>query len=116
MLSIKALHHGTIKQIKLLIKEIERIIKPRGLLMLEVPRKKEKKKTDLAQYKEIEPNTVIPLQGPEAGVPHHIFDKEEICKLLSNFEILSLHATGEDNIQTPSPHWTLIARFMKKGV
>jgi SAM-dependent methyltransferase len=110
VISIKALHHARVFKIKRLIKEIERVMKPGGILMIEVPRKK---KRHSRKYKKIEPRTFVPLEGPEAGVPHFIFDKKELKKFFANFEILDIYIT-RDEIQTPSPHYTMFAKF--KGV
>lgn len=111
VISIKVLHHGTVSQIKGLIKEIERIMKPGGALMIEVPRKK--KRHSSKKYNKIEAGTYVPLKGPEAGVPHHIFDERDLRTMFSHFEVLDIHHTGEDKIQTPSPHYTMFARLKK---
>jgi ubiquinone/menaquinone biosynthesis C-methylase UbiE len=107
VIPIKALHHARVFKIKRLIKEIERVMKPGGILMIEVPRKK--KRHD-RKYKKIEPRTYVPLEGPEAGVPHFIFDKKELKKFFANFEILDIYIT-RDEIQTPSPHYIMFAKF-----
>jgi hypothetical protein len=80
--------------------------------MIEVPRKK--KRHSSKKYKKIEPGTYIPLEGPEGGVPHHIFDEAELRTFFSHFEILDIHHTGEDKIQTPSPHYTMFAKLKKR--
>jgi ubiquinone/menaquinone biosynthesis C-methylase UbiE len=108
VISIKALHHARVFKIKKLIKEIERVMKPGGILMIEVPRKK--KRHSSKKYKKIEPGTYVRLKGPEAGVPHYIFDKKELKKFFANFEILDIYIT-RDKIQSPSPHYTMFAKF-----
>jgi len=112
VISINALHHARVFKIKKLIKEIERVMKAGGILMIEVPRKK--KRHSNKKYKKIEPGTYTPLKGPEEEVPHHIFDEAELKNFFSHFEILDIHHTGEDKIRTPSPHYTMFAKF--KGV
>jgi len=112
VISIKVLHHAKVAQIKQLIKEIERIMRSSGILMVEVPRKK--KRHSSKKYKKIEAGTYAPLKGPEAGVPHHIFDEDELRTLFSHFEVLDIHHTGEDKIQTPSPHYTMFAKLKRK--
>jgi hypothetical protein len=82
-------------------------MKPGGILMIEVPRKK---KRHNRKYKKIEPKTYVPLKGPEAGVPHYIFDKKELKKFFAYFEILDIYIT-RDKIQTLSPHYTMFAKF-----
>jgi len=80
--------------------------------MVEVPRKK--KRHSSKRYKKIEAGTYAPLKGPEAGVPHHIFDEDELRALFWHFEVLDIHHTGEDEIQTPSPHYTMFAKLKRK--
>jgi len=109
VISIKVLHHARVFKIKRLIKEIERVMKPGGILMVEVPRQE---KGYVREGKEIEPGTIVKSTGSEKGVPHHIFtDEEELKEFFSNFEILDIRKTGEDKIQTPSPHYTMFAKL-----
>jgi len=112
VISIKVLHHGRILRIKKLVEEIERVMCPGGILMVEVP-KKEKDYTR-KKSREIEPGTYISLKGPEKGVSHHIFaSKKELKTFFANFEVLDIHCTGKDKIQTPSPHYTMFAKLRK---
>jgi len=49
------------------------------------------KSSEYGKGTEIEPNTVIPNSGPEAGVPHHFTDKEEVIRLMSAFKKIDLY-------------------------
>lgn len=112
VISIKVLHHGKILRIKKLIEEIERVMRSGGILMVEVP--KEEKGYVRENSREIEPGTYVSLKGPEKGVPHHIFASEKKLKtFFANFEVLDIHCTGKDKIQTPSPHYTMFAKLRK---
>lgn len=88
ILCISALHHGKIKNIKKAIKEIKRILKPKGLLFLTVPKEKPKFKT-----KEIEPRTYLLFEGLEKGVLHYIYNKELLKK---DFKDLKIHKIWQD--------------------
>ena len=80
--------------------------------MIEVPRKK--KRYSSKEYNKIELGTYAPLKGPEAGVPHHIFGEKELRTLFSHFEVLDIHYTGEDKIQTSSSYYTMFAKLKEK--
>ena len=44
---------------------------------------------------EIEPNTIVLVEGPEKGLPHHIFSMEEYETLFKAFNIIELSLRGE---------------------
>ena len=81
VISIKAMHHALLADIKRLVREIERVMKPKGILMIEVPKKNPDRYP--GPHKEVEPGTLVFTKGPEEGVPHHIFCSEEELKNLS---------------------------------
>jgi hypothetical protein len=45
----------------------------------------------------------VPSDGPEKGLPHHYFKKDEVPELFPDFRILDLH-TDEIN------HFSLVAQ------
>jgi len=85
---IRSLNHGTIDDIGKLIKEMERVLKPRGLVYITVRKKVAKKKR--LPFKEIAPRTYIPLEGKEKGIVHYLFNKSILRKEFHNFEIHKL--------------------------
>lgn len=93
-ISLRTINHGTINQIKMLIEEIKRIIRPGGYIFittLMIPgRKKRLGLTTLnsLSVKMIEPRTFIPLEGKETGVIHYIFNKEILLRVFSDFQII----------------------------
>jgi len=73
IVSTKTVHHGKIENIRKLIKEMERILKPHGLIFITVTKRKSKKeipKEKLWKIKFIAPRTYIPLTGDERGLIH----------------------------------------------
>lgn len=109
VISIKAMHHATVADIKKLIHELERTMRPGGILMIEVP-KTDQKQQAKGPHKEIEPGTLVFSEGAEKGVPHHTFkDKEELETLFHNFEILDIYIM--DQTKASSPHFIMFARF-----
>lgn len=104
IISTQTINHGKIEDIRKLIKEIERILKPKGLIFITARRRKlrnwkigsikreifrdtgdrKRLKTD---YKVIGPRTYVPTGGGEKGLIHYIFNKEVLEKEFKNFKI-----------------------------
>lgn len=109
VISTKAMHHGTVAQIKKLVKELERIMKPGAILMVEVPKKKKDYERFKGEFKEIESGTLVPISGPEKDVPHHIFSsRKELIDLFSNFKALGIVLSGNANRKN---HYTLFGKL-----
>ncbi|MAF99031.1 MAG: hypothetical protein CMH61_00310 [Nanoarchaeota archaeon] len=89
VLSVQVIHHARLKDIVFCIKEIERVLKPNGVVFVTVT--KNKMKGRATKVKIIEPRTYVMLDGPEKGVPHFIYTKTLVRKYFSNFKILSLY-------------------------
>jgi len=70
-----------------LVNEMARILKPGGLLFVTVPQLQNQG----TQFQQIEPGTSVPLDGREAGLPHHYFTPEELRDLFKPFLIMDLH-------------------------
>lgn len=85
---IRALHHGTIDEIREAIDEIERVLKPRGLVYASVRKRISKEMRLLHKY--IAPRTYIPLEGKERGLTHYLFNKELFRREFKNFKIHEL--------------------------
>jgi ubiquinone/menaquinone biosynthesis C-methylase UbiE len=93
IISIAALHHGKIGEIRKLIKEMKRILKPGGLIFVTLHKKLPKKKIPkerLFGIKYIAPRTYVILGGPEKGGIHYNFNKKIIKKEFRDFEFLKL--------------------------
>jgi ubiquinone/menaquinone biosynthesis C-methylase UbiE len=78
------IHHGRIENIRKAIKEIERVLKPGGLIFITVPK----------QHKEISKQianrTYVPIAGWEKGVTHYLFNKNLLRKEFKNFKIYKI--------------------------
>lgn len=93
VISTQTLHHGRIGDIRKLIKEISRILKPKGLFFATVTRKRAKKeipKEMLWRIKMIAPRTFFSLDGDEKGLIHYWFNKEILRKEFKNFKIFGI--------------------------
>ncbi len=91
IVSIGTIHHGTKDQIKNLINKIYESIVNNGKIFITMPDFKSGKKWNtFKDHKEITKGTFIPLSGPEKGLPHSFYKKEEVQKLFSKFRDLHL--------------------------
>ncbi|MFX0141366.1 MAG: class I SAM-dependent methyltransferase [Candidatus Hodarchaeota archaeon] len=90
VICIRAIHHNLITKIRIAINEIERVLKPNGLIFITMPKKRAKKEIPKERQfgiKYIAPRTYIILGGEEKDVPHYSFNKKILYKEFKNFEI-----------------------------
>lgn len=87
LISIFVIYHATLDNMRKAIAEIHRVLRSGGLAFLTFPSKRSYR---YGQGEEIEKDTFIPNVGPDAGIPHHFSDKEEIELLLGDFKILEI--------------------------
>jgi len=89
VISIQVIHHNYIEKIRYCISEIERVLKPNGIIFITVPVKKNKRRAK--ESKLVKPRTYIPLDGDEKGLPHYLYNRELMKKDFKNFRILDMH-------------------------
>jgi len=91
--STQVIHHARIADIRRTIGEILRVLRTGGLTFITVSARVDKG----IRHQSIEAGTYIPLSGSEKGLPHHIFNEEEIRVEFKQFQIedLSLRAGGK---------------------
>jgi SAM-dependent methyltransferase len=87
LISVQVIHHGTLAAIRALIAEITRVLKPGGSLFVSVSGRRDQG----TKFEEIEPGTLVPLDGKEAGLPHHYFTPEELRAEFGGYEVLDVH-------------------------
>jgi SAM-dependent methyltransferase len=87
VISVQAIHHARLRQIEALTHEIGRVLRPGGLLFVTVPQLRNQGTTD----REIEPDTFIPTDGREKGLPHHYFTPETLSALFKDYLITDIH-------------------------
>lgn len=93
IVSVQVIHHADVATIKKIIAEMGRVLAQGGFLFITVP----KLKNQATKYEEIEPNTFVPLDGWEKGLPHHYFTPEELQVFLSQFDIIDVHLDSADH-------------------
>ena len=93
VISIQAIHHATLAEIRKVVKEIARVLRKDGVVYVTVP----KLSNQAEAFREIEPGTFMPLDGLEKGLPHHYFTPEELRELFKDFEISGIHLDSRDH-------------------
>jgi SAM-dependent methyltransferase len=81
VISVQVIHHGTIAAIRGIVAEMTRVLKVGGLVFVTVP----SLRNQATAFEEIEPGTLVPLDGKEAGLPHHYFTPDELQRLFGDF-------------------------------
>jgi len=117
LISTQTLHHNKIENIRKLIKEIERILKPHGLLFVTVAKHMTNKQIKesfkpgekLWKMKKIANRTIMPLEGDEKGLIHYFFDEKLLRKEFKNFKIHGIWT------ESSSKHLCLLAE-LKTGL
>ena len=93
ILSVQVIHHADTAAIKRIVREMERVTRPGGLIFVTVPKLRNQGKS----FKQTEPNTFVPLDGPEAGLPHHYFTPDELKEFFASFEVIDIHLDEVDH-------------------
>ena len=91
VISTNVIHHALLNTVLGTAREIERVVRSSGMILLTVPARKEVALSDSPASNEIEPNTFIPTDGPEKGLPHHLFTPEEFREIFPNFDVVELY-------------------------
>jgi len=112
IVAVQAISHGRIENIRKLIKEMERILKPNGLIFITFTQRSKVKNwrvgsihrerfigdDGVSMFEErrrvLGPRTQVPIEGTEKGLIHYIFDKDAIKKEFKDFKI---HRLGLDS-------------------
>ena len=89
VISTQVIHHNLMKDIRITIKEMERVLKPTGLLFVTFPvfHPGPVDEEDDWELVEVEEGTYIPNKGWESGMPHHYFTLDEIPVEFAAFDI-----------------------------
>lgn len=119
VISTHTIHHAKIKNIRKSVKEIERILRPKGLIFITVRKRKFKKfwpKYTIIEkygkqktgYKVIGSRMYAPIGGGEKGLIHYLFNKELIRKEFKNFKIYDIW------VDSKKRHYCFLAELKNK--
>lgn len=105
IVAVQAISHGKIENIRKVIKEMERVLKPNGLIFIAFTQQSKVKDWRVGSIhkerfvaddgvsiieerrKVLGPRTLVPIEGTEKGLIHYIFDKPAIKKEFKDFKI-----------------------------
>jgi len=101
VVSTGVINHNKIQNIRKTIKEIERVLKPNGLIFITAHKRKFKEKWSKSiiilqlgeqktRCKVIGSRTCVPIEGGEKGLIHYLFNKEVLRKEFKNFKIYDI--------------------------
>ena len=94
VVSVQVIHHADIATIRAIVDEVSRVLKRGGQLFVTVPSLRNQGEN----FEQLEPNTYIPLDGPEKGLPHHYFTPEELRGVFGpHYDIVDIHLDAWDH-------------------
>jgi SAM-dependent methyltransferase len=93
VLSTQVIHHARIAAVRRAIHEILRVLVSGGVAFVTVSGRK-----DDVESEEIEPGTIVPMTGPEKGLPHHIFSEEALKKEFRDFHLMDVSIRAEGKV------------------
>ena len=94
VLAVRVIQHTYRKDIENILQEIDRVMRDRGFLFMQVVsfERRIKNMPEEGKTSWVEPGTAIAHWGDEIGVPHHYFTEKELRTLLGGYEILEIHS------------------------
>ncbi|MCX6707404.1 MAG: class I SAM-dependent methyltransferase [Candidatus Woesearchaeota archaeon] len=96
VVSTQVINHNSVDRIRYCISEIERVLRPGGIVFITLTKVKSNKYRE--KIKKVAPRTYIPLTGREKGVLHYIYNKELLRKDFSRFKILGLVEDSQQHL------------------
>jgi cyclopropane fatty-acyl-phospholipid synthase-like methyltransferase len=93
VVSVQVIHHADIATIRGIVEEVSRVLKRGGFLFVTVPKLRNQGET----FEQLEPNTYIPLDGPEKGLPHHYFTPAELREVFGAYDVVDIHLDAWDH-------------------
>jgi SAM-dependent methyltransferase len=95
IISVATIHHGTKKQVQNLVNRIHTALIPGGKLFITLPNFENRIRWDtFKKQKMIAPGTFAPLSGPEKGLPHSFYTKNEVRKLFAKYKSVKISPIG----------------------
>lgn len=84
--SIFSIHHGYKDQVKKTIERIYKALLPNGKVLITLPDYESSEKWDtFKNNQDLGGGTFAPLAGPEKGLPHSFYSKQEVEELFKEF-------------------------------
>ena len=90
IVSLHTIYHQKLRGIQKTISEIKRVLKKKGLVLINFL---SKRTYSYGKGAEVEENTFVEQEGAEKGVLHHFSDDEELKHLFADLKIADLRLT-----------------------
>jgi len=107
VICLNTIYHNTLKGIKRTIAEIQRILRNRGLLLVNFMSKRTWK---YGKGTKVEEGTYLQDEAWEKGILHHYSDEREIRELFYNFNSIELKLKERKIGEKVSSRWIVIAQ------
>ncbi len=106
VISLYVIYHKTLAEMRQVIGEIHRVLRPGGLALVSLMSRRGHR---YGHGQEIEPGTFITDRGDDSGIPHHYSDLAEIEQLFARFAIRRIELEEEpvEGKQKHS-HWQVL--------
>jgi len=83
VISTRVIHHAFRQRVLAATRELQRVLKKGGAVLLAVPGANKRRD----RTKQIDPQTYVPLEGRERGIPHYLFSPVELKALFAGFSL-----------------------------
>lgn len=87
VVAYNVVYHAYLADMKKALDNIYRILKPDGSLLITF---QSKQSPIYNREEEVEPGTIVKKAEPEAGIPHHLVDRDDVLEMLSGYHITEL--------------------------
>lgn len=109
LLSYHVISHTDTQGIKVIIGEINRVLKNGGEFFITLCSKNSPSYTK-KNYLKLDENTIVKTEEPEAGVPHYYSDLNGVKDLLSKFEVIRIRHIEDIYEDTSGWHYFIHGR------
>ena len=87
VIAYNVVYHAYSEDMKKALDNIHRILRPGGSLLITF---QSKNSPIYKKEEEVEPYTIVKKDEPEAGIPHHLIDRDDLLEMLSDYRIAEL--------------------------
>lgn len=91
ILTTRVIHHAFRDRVLGAVSEMQRVLKKGGAVLLIVPATE--KRTDKTEL--VAPQTYVPVEGREKGIPHYLFTADELRNLFVDFSLCEVTVVEE---------------------
>ena len=114
LVAFHAIYHTNRTGLEQVIAEIRRVLSPGGEFFVTFNSIRNPS-FSRATNETLEPNTIQPTEGREAGIPHYYVDEAEVRRLLAGFEFVRFTQVEEIRIDHSSWHYYVLAQKGPSG-